>query len=243
MLQLALEHADNSPLTTAAEKWVAEGRCTWPLLYNPKRPAEVVPGSYVVLEGTERSIGAGFCPDGCLIVCFSDHLELWQADGLKLARLPTEGCVVMALGLRNGHLLLSYLDGSLHLLDEEGIPQFIIEAGDCGSEGLLELEDGRLLGWAENQARIWNRQGKLLSVLRSHLIPITAVWQEADGTLVTSSPELPRLVRRRNGWPVNPLAVVAGWVRGFLFVLLELAGVNTASRLVQREWRDRKRGV
>jgi len=39
LLQLAVEHADESPLTICAERWLSEGRCDWAWLRRiPRLP-------------------------------------------------------------------------------------------------------------------------------------------------------------------------------------------------------------
>ena len=38
LLQLAIEHADDSPLTQGAECWLAENRCDWFWLKKQKHP-------------------------------------------------------------------------------------------------------------------------------------------------------------------------------------------------------------
>jgi hypothetical protein len=37
LLQLAIEHADNSPITRAAEEWLKEGNCDWVWLRQAAR--------------------------------------------------------------------------------------------------------------------------------------------------------------------------------------------------------------
>ena len=40
--QLCMEHADQSPLTIAAEHWYHQGKCTWNWLRKNSRPKEIV---------------------------------------------------------------------------------------------------------------------------------------------------------------------------------------------------------
>jgi hypothetical protein len=147
LLQLALEHADNSPLTVAAQQWVAEGRCTWPILYHPQRPAEVVPGSTVaVLEGTGLgSSGAGFCPNGDIIIFFTDRVQLWRIDGLKLGEQKNEMYVKGATGLRDGRVLVWFLDGSASIWDGSAFLPLFAGQEFKGVSGMVELDDGRLV--------------------------------------------------------------------------------------------------
>jgi hypothetical protein len=43
LLQLAVEHADNSPITLAAEEWLNHGKCNWIWLRRRSRPAKLPP--------------------------------------------------------------------------------------------------------------------------------------------------------------------------------------------------------
>ena len=66
LLQLAVEHADYSPVTRAAEAWLAAGHCHWVWLRNPQRVAGVVPDPCLrVLEGHANGVhGALVLADG-----------------------------------------------------------------------------------------------------------------------------------------------------------------------------------
>ena len=69
LLQLALEHADDSPVTRAAEQWLDKGSCDWDWLVNPERP-ETMPSDpcVAVLEGHSDFVnGAMLLSDGRLL--------------------------------------------------------------------------------------------------------------------------------------------------------------------------------
>lgn len=56
LLQLAYEHADDSPVTAAAEEWIAKGHCDWLWLYDAQRPKHFVNNAFrVVYEGHGKS--------------------------------------------------------------------------------------------------------------------------------------------------------------------------------------------
>src|SRR5262249_29626475 len=66
LLQLAVEHGDDSPVTLAAEKWLAEGHCNWIWLRDCHRPTQVTIAPTIrVFEGHKRSIqGVRLLKDG-----------------------------------------------------------------------------------------------------------------------------------------------------------------------------------
>ena len=56
LLQLAIEHADDSPFTTGAEQWLAENRCDWLWLRRVPRPASAGKNPcLLVMEGHNNS--------------------------------------------------------------------------------------------------------------------------------------------------------------------------------------------
>ena len=88
LLQLAVEHADDSPLTVAAEQWLAEDQCDWLWLRRvPRLPHAQKNPCLAVLEGHAGFVkGAGFVSgaliltDGRLLSWSDDHtLRLWDS--------------------------------------------------------------------------------------------------------------------------------------------------------------------
>ena len=83
LLQLAAEHADDSPLTIAAEEWLQQDHCDWLWLRRVPRLAHTqknpCPG---VLEGhTREIIGAQALADGRLLSWSPDKtLRLWDGQ-------------------------------------------------------------------------------------------------------------------------------------------------------------------
>ena len=72
LLQLAVEHADDSPLTIGAEHWLADGRCDWLwLLRNRRLPNVQVSSCLAVLEGHSNGVnGALALADGRILILF-----------------------------------------------------------------------------------------------------------------------------------------------------------------------------
>lgn len=83
LLQLAVEHADDSPVTREAEAWLAGGNCDWVWLRNPQRVALAAPDPCLrVLEGhTDGVNGVLSLPDGRLLSWSGDRtLRLWDGQ-------------------------------------------------------------------------------------------------------------------------------------------------------------------
>ncbi|MBZ4192685.1 MAG: hypothetical protein LAE24_00030 [Candidatus Contendobacter sp.] len=84
LLQLAVEHADDSPITQQAEAWLAQpGNCDWVWLRNPCRP-EHIPFNPVVqvFEGHLDTVnGAMELSDGRILSWSEDcTLRIWNRD-------------------------------------------------------------------------------------------------------------------------------------------------------------------
>ena len=155
LLQLAIEHADDSPLTIAAEKWLAEGHCDWLWLRRvPRRlPHAQKNPCLAVLEGHTADVnGALVLSDGRLLSWSDDKtLRLWdEQSGASLAVLKGHtNWVNGALELSDGRLLSWAWDKTLRLWDgHSGVCLAVLEGHTDNINGVLELSDGRLLSWS-----------------------------------------------------------------------------------------------
>jgi len=109
LLQLAIEHADDSPATIEAERFLQEEKCDWAWLRRELRVkhAGISPCEAVFEGHTDNVKGALLLPDRKFLSWSNDgDLRLWDSDG-KLLRV-LEGHtdeVDGALLLNNGHIL------------------------------------------------------------------------------------------------------------------------------------------
>ena len=92
LLQLAVEHADDSAVTTAAEAWLSGDHCDWTWLRRAGgRPKRDAPNACLgVFEGHKASVdGALALGDGRLLSWSRDHtLRVWDvASGACMATL------------------------------------------------------------------------------------------------------------------------------------------------------------
>lgn len=190
MFQLAMEHADTSPITLAAEQWLAQNETAkqWLWLRKPGRPAKlkesfvrkVFAGHGDRVEGAHR-IGA-------------ERLLSWSIDStLKLWNFET-GEEVSTLA---GHA--ASVDGAL-LLDEEtaiswsrdgGLKSWNMTRAELTQDfvgheksvlGVHRLDDTRLLSWAEDKTlRIWELgTGSQLACFKGHTRPLRGAMMCED---------------------------------------------------------------
>ena len=194
LLQLAVEHADESPVTKAAESWLETGACDWVWLRRAKgqRPKTVrSTGLIAVLEGHRAAVtGALELADGRLLSWSRDvTLRLWSEDGAPLAVLKGHTHRVSgATVLPDGRLLSWSNDKTLRLWGGDGAPLAVL-AGHKGSvNGVTALPDGRLLSWSsDGTLRLWAGDGAPIAVLEGHTEEVVGATPLPDGQLLSWS--------------------------------------------------------
>ncbi len=215
LLQLAVEHADDSPVTRAAEDWLAAGHCDWVWLRNPQRVARAVPDPCLrVLEGHTRSVNGAMELSGGRILSWSDDntLRLWNRhSGAPLATcVGHTDSVKGALELPTGSIL-SWSWGPLRLWDgDTGKPlgtlrhthiSWIIDA--------QEVSGGRILSCAVKKLCLWDGQsGALLTTLEGHTQMVRGARELSDGRLLSWSWD--HSLRLWDGLSGAPLAILEG---------------------------------
>ena len=137
LLQRAIEHADDSPVTAVAEAWLATGTCDWLWLRKVTRPARMnaSDGSLVLDGHTGPVVGATELPDGRILSWSKDAtLRVWdQSNGDCLLRMVGHTGPVTYVGLLPDGLALGYASQSAWNLRPTGNP--------C----LWDLNSGRLV--------------------------------------------------------------------------------------------------
>lgn len=121
LLQLGLEHGENSAVTMAAEAWT--GQATWMRTNRVARPV-AAPTSICrcTLEGHGDAVLAlAFRPDGKRVASASADgtIRIWDVGTGRCARAMTVGCKVNAVAFRpGGHVILSGgADGAVKIWD------------------------------------------------------------------------------------------------------------------------------
>jgi len=80
LLQLAYEHADDSPVTEAAEAWLQTNECHWKWLRKLKRPSAMDPNPVImVLEGHGKHVmGMKLFDEDKIVTWSSEEVIMWQ---------------------------------------------------------------------------------------------------------------------------------------------------------------------
>jgi len=163
LMQLAMEHADDSQVTKAAEVWLSAGHSDWfHLRRSPRRQQLIQNQCSAVLEGHTNSInGALVLPDDRIVSWSSDNtLRLWNPKSGACQQLfngHTES-VTGALLVSDGRLLSWSHDETLRLWD--------LTTGECCAilhghtewiTGAIAMPHDRVLSWSNDYTlRIWD---------------------------------------------------------------------------------------
>lgn len=200
LLQLAMEHADNSPLTQAAERWLEQGYCDWVWLRNPLRAKEAgIDPCIAVLEGHVAAInGVQALPDGRLLSWSDDCvLALWDpASGQCLAQLLTEdsgsvGCIELLSDSRLVSWCINLREQSDHAIDLWDLATSTHLASLRGHlktvQGVKQLSNDRLLSWSfDNTLRLWDlNRHKCLRIYKGHTNLVLDAEFLPDGCLLS----------------------------------------------------------
>jgi hypothetical protein len=119
LLQTAVEHADDSPVTRQAEAWLAAGQCDWLWLRNPRRMAHAAPDPCLrVFEGhTGGVVGASVMVNGRILSWSGDGtLRLWTSEAVPFATLEGHNKRISGTTVLPDGRILSWSESLLHNL-------------------------------------------------------------------------------------------------------------------------------
>jgi WD40 repeat protein/tetratricopeptide (TPR) repeat protein len=175
LFQLAIEHADDSPLTIQAEKFLVDCHVNWHWLRDTWRePHTLRNRCTAVMEHMAEVNGALALQDGRILSWSTDHtLRIWDANtGECLHILEGHKKDVTGAKLMQNGLVLSWShDQTLRIWDTNTGECLRVLAGHSMFVwGSLVLPDGRILSWSgDNTLRIWDsNSGQCLFVLEGH---------------------------------------------------------------------------
>jgi len=157
LLQLGVEHADDSPITLQAEEWLTvDGNCNWLWMRSANRRAQYVLDPCLQVFESQLHLVRG------LQTLDESRFLLWTEDGsiclwdIESDSPPIiyEGSLNNAKGfhlLDDGRALLWTEDGSICLWDiESDSPPIVYEGSLNNAKGFHLLDDGRALLWTED---------------------------------------------------------------------------------------------
>lgn len=182
LAQLAVEHADDSPVTKAAEAWLQDGGCDWLWLRRVDRPAALPDeGEYRVLPAPNvRDVRE--LPDGRLLTFSVDgRLRFWDAGGeceeMLVGHEGPDNSTTEGVFLSDGLFVSWWDDHVLRLWDLDrrcSLACFRGHQDEVRGVNLLDL--GRLLSWSRREVCLWDLASgrRLAAVAGDGALPVDA---------------------------------------------------------------------
>lgn len=192
LLQLAVEHADNSPVTRSAEHWLESGKCTWEWIRRIQRAAEVGTDPCIAVLECDNSLIKG------ILELASGNLLSWSSNG-NINILNQQGDVLNAFILKikgvekvfqcfDGTMISWSLDRIFYKWDLNGKILKIHKGHKKTVNGIIQLKENALASWSDDKTiRIWGKNRETLSVLKGHSNFVEGVIERSDGYLISWS--------------------------------------------------------
>ena len=190
LLQLAVEHADDSPVTQAAERWLEEGHCDWLWLRQIERPTTVEQTG--ILVTLETSMGGGYLLGGSRLLqqhATPPTLEIWDTQTcipIHTVEASKEVEVRRSLLLGSSRLLTGWK--TLWLWDLEDLtsePQ-VIGNHDSIICGWTAVDEDRVFTWSEQTAKLWSlSEARCLMSTTTGESELLGATLLSDGRIVT----------------------------------------------------------
>ena len=214
LLQSAIEYADSSPITQAAEKWLSTSDERWLWLRNSHRPVHVaLSACLTVMEGHKRKIDAA-------TMLGTERALTWSMDNtLRYWDLTAGTCIATMEGhvkrIKGGLILdeeraISWADDATirrwSLVD--GTEQIVLTGHTKQVEVAVRLPNGELLTASRDKTiKRWNvESGECLGTYKGHKRYVKRVSFLPDGRFLT----LDRTIRVWDPEKDKPLQVLTG---------------------------------
>ena len=194
LLQIAVEHADDSPLTTAAEQWLKENRCNWLWFRRVLRSSHSSKNPCMLTFDVRSSInGALELSNGRVLSwCNDTTLQIWDTTNSSSHTVLEghQGSVSGALILTSRRLLSWALDCTLRVWDSHAGVSLTTLAGHASYiTGAIALDEHRVLSWAQDHTiKFWNTlTGACLATQIACDDGVIGVLKLTDGRLLSWS--------------------------------------------------------
>jgi WD40 repeat protein len=219
LFQAAMDHAEDSVVTLAAEKFSDEGKVSWPWIRWVNRPKKWQDSPLIaVMSGHARSVkGALVLPDGRILSWSQDNtLRLWDEEsGACVAVLDGHtGLVIGAQILPDGRILSWSGDKTLRFWNGDTGACVAVLDGHTGMViGAQILPDGKILSWSRDKTlRFWDGDsGACVAVLDGHTDRVNGAQVLADSRILSWSDD--RSLRLWDGSSGASLVVLEGHTR------------------------------
>lgn len=194
LLQLAVEHADDSPVTKAAEEWLERGSCDWLWLRSAWRAEEASPSPCLrVFEGHKGSVR------GTLLLADNKAIS-WGESTLRIWNLGNGECEAVLQGHRDlirgasclpgGRVLSWSWDNTLRIWDiNTGGCKAVLEGHTDKVYDATALDSEQVLSWSgDGTLRLWDgKTGTVIRVLEGHTDEVSGAQLLKGGRIISWS--------------------------------------------------------
>lgn len=171
LLQLAVEHADDSPITIAAEKFLEEGKCNWVWMRNEKRQKTVTFNPCIaVFEGHAESVkGVVVSSDGRIMSWDNNYIILWDGFGVKQLSIKMHSDEVYGAKFHPNDKLISWSDDkTIKVWGTSGELLNILSGHHGPVKDTIILNNGNILSWSiyyDDPMILWDIEGNKINTL------------------------------------------------------------------------------
>ena len=190
LLQLAMEHADNSPVTMAAEEYLKNDNVNWHWMRRMQRPKSEQGSTFVPILGdhTQAIKGVKLLSNKTFITWSDDTtLKIWDKEGKSMVTLEGhKGPVIDAFELSNDRILSLSVDHTIRIWKlDKTLPDLIIKTN--ASKVYIDNEE-RIFTWNEapdqKEIDILDDAGKIINKLKCKFDYISDVRQISTGQVI-----------------------------------------------------------
>lgn len=194
LLQLAIEHADDSSLTIGAEKFLADGKCDWVWLRREQRVAHVgINPCIAVLEGHESAVkGARMLKSGKILSwSFDSSLRIWDNNGVLMRTLQGHTREINGAIEISDDKILSWSEDNILIIWQgmTGKSIHILKGHSGAVKGAFVFPNGNVLSWSsDGTMRIWEcADGSCIKLFSGHLDTIYDAQLLSDDIILSVS--------------------------------------------------------
>ncbi len=160
--QLAIEHADKSPLTYEAEKFEEGGKVDFDYIRDVNRDEEIYISPLVaILDGHKKGIHKVKTSKGIIYSISKDNdIKLWDTKSYTLLNTLSShtDSVSDITFMKNGDLVSSSYDKTLKIWDEDTFKNKATLKGHRSFiNGIKILNNGNILSYDDDNIRVWDK--------------------------------------------------------------------------------------
>jgi WD40 repeat protein len=200
LLQLAIEHADDSPVTIASERFLEEGKCNWAWLRRELRPEKVwIDPCVAVFEGHNCPVVGSLVLRNGLILSWAmdESIFIWNLYGNSIFKLEknkphTEyngySKLARTIELSDGNILTWHQSNYLRIWKPKTNQLIFLTGHSSLVSGAIQLSNKQILSWSYDKSlRLWDLDGTYIITLIGHSSSVYGAIELNNGQILSWS--------------------------------------------------------